>query len=41
MAEIIAIQQDIDFFAWIGMIQLAMQSKFLMQDTKRFKFMML
>jgi 16S rRNA C967 or C1407 C5-methylase (RsmB/RsmF family) len=40
MAEIVEIQQ-VDFFGWIGMIQLAMQSKYLMQNMKRFKLMML
>ena len=41
MVEIITIQQEVELLAWIGMIQLAMQSKFLMQNTKRFKLMML
>ena len=40
MAEIVEIQQ-VDFFGWIGMIQLAMQSKYLMQNMKKFKLMML
>ncbi len=37
MAEIIEIQQEVDFLVWIGMIQPVLQLKFLMQNMKRFE----
>jgi hypothetical protein len=37
MAEIIDIQQEVDFLVWIGMTQPVLQLKFLMQNMKRFK----
>ncbi len=41
MAEIIEIQQQVDFLVWIGMIQPVLQLIFLMQNMKRFKSKML
>ena len=41
MAEIIEIQQEVIVLVWIGMIQLALQSRYLMQNMKRFKLLML
>jgi hypothetical protein len=34
VAEIIEIQQEVDFLAWIGMTQTVLQLKFLMQNMK-------
>jgi hypothetical protein len=41
MAEIIEIQQEVDFFVWIGMTQPVLQLKLLMQTMKRFNSKML
>jgi hypothetical protein len=41
MAEIIEIQQEVIVLVWIGMIQLALQSRYSMQNMKRIKLMML
>ena len=41
IAEVIELQQEVDFFVWIGMIQPDMLLKYLMQSMTRFKLMML
>jgi hypothetical protein len=41
MAEIIEIQQEVDFLVWIGMTQLVLQLKFLLQNMKRSELKML
>jgi hypothetical protein len=41
MAEIIEIQQEVDFLVWIGVTQPVLQLKFLVQNMKRFKLKML